>query len=475
MTALSLSTLLLLAAGWGLLAGGRHRRAPAAGEVALSLALGLALAVPVLAWFGLAGWPLARWALVLLLVLLAAAAWVVAERFRYRRPPVPLPRPRPGAPWLRWAARGVLAAAVGVLLVKLALVPVWSWDHFVIWGLKARRMAAAGALDPSFLAAPQLERANPAYPLGLPVAWVLLGLGAVPGAAAFKAAHVLFAGGLLLAVRSTAARLADHRPAGDAAAAFVAASPLLWDSENLGLAETPLAFVAVAAVAALVRALPADPEAPADRRALALAGLLLGFLPWLKSEGLVLALLLAAVGAAWCLGRSAGRTPGRGRDGGVSGLAVRGADRRRRVGDLAALLAPAAAWALAALGYAAVALPQAPGFLAGDWRARLAQRLPRAGEILAAAGRELLAAGWLGAWVLFAAVALAALLLRHRRALPLAAAVTVQLGLYVAVFFVSRFDPLDHVSSALYRVAAALLPLAVLAAAALARPRPARA
>jgi hypothetical protein len=124
------------------------------------------------------------------------------------------------------------------------------------------------------------------------------------------------------------------------------------------------------------------------------------------------------------------------------------------------------------------ALPEGERFLAGDWTARLAERLDSQGrEVLAAAGRELVAAEWLGFWLVFPLAAALTLLPRRRRAplpawplpaWPLAAAVAAQLALYVAVILASYLPPLDQVGSGLFRIASALLPLGVLPVAALA-------
>ncbi len=450
--------LMLLVIGQATLHGRRWRLG--AGELAAAWGVGVAVAVPMTVAVGLLGWPISPLAFFLLLVFLAVGAWLLGKGRRGVRE-VWAPEPR----WLRWVARVVLCLAAGVFLWKLWLAPVWSWDHFVMWGLKARRLAASGAMDFSFLAEPQLQRAKADTPVGVPVAWLLLSLGTVPGAATFKLAHAAFGFGLLAVVRAAAARLAGSLPVGELAAAFVALSPLLWDTTTLGLADLPLAFFATAAVAALLAAL-RTPERP-DLRGLAVAGLLAGFLPWTKDEGLPLALLLTAVAAVWMV------------------LPLRPALRSPRSGRLegrgpAARLAPFAAFAVPVLAGIATmalvdlaALPEGERFLAGDWTARLAERLDTEGRaVLAAAGRELAAAEWLGFWLVFPPAAVLTLLPRRRRAplpaWPLAAAVAAQLALYVFVILASYLPPLDQVGSGLFRIASALLPLGVLPVAALA-------
>jgi hypothetical protein len=434
--------------------------------------VGLAGVVPVTLVLGLAGWPVTAWAFLLLLILFSGAAWLLGAGSHARREP----RLASGPPWLVWGARAVLVLAVAVMLWKLWLVPVWSWDHLAIWGVKARRLAAAGGFDLSFLSQPDLLRSNPHYPLGLPASQLLLTLGAVPGDGAFRLIHVAFALALLAALRGAAGRLSGMAPVGDAAAAFVALSPLAWDTENVGLADLPLAFFAVAAVAVLVRALPtglpgatgceptSEPTSEPDLRRLAVAGLLAGFLPWLKDEGLVLALLLLGVAAAWTWG-------------GGMGVERTAAAWRRWLRSLGAFAVPALALAAAARLYTLLALPAGKGFLSGDWAGRLAARLPQVPSLLVAMARELIDPGFFGLWLVFAVavVLVAALYLvdgsAARRALPLVFVVAAQLTVYGFTLLASVFNPEDHVRSSLYRVASALVPLAVLALAAAVAPR----
>jgi hypothetical protein len=444
---------------------------------------------------GFVGCPVSTSGVLALLVILAGGAWALGGR-RQREEGTCRPPAEPG--WLRWGARLALGAAAGLFLWKLALAPVWSWDHFVMWGLKARRLAAAGEMDFSFLAEPQLQRSKADTPVGLPVAWLLFSLGAVPGAVTFKLAHAAFALGTLAAVRAAAARLAASSAAGDLAAAFVAVSPLLWDTTTLGLADLPLAFFAAAAVAALLASLPDAPRGASGPhlRGLAIASLLAGFLPWVKDEGLPLAVLLLLVAAVWLRPRRRTAEPeaappsptspepveGRGplptqRLSTGEPAAPRRAERRPPTVALAAFAVPLLL-GVATMGLVdLVALPEGEKFLTGDWMGRAADRLVGEGRaILAAVGGELAAAEWLGLWYVFAAATVLALLPRRRAARsaapppvwPLAAAVAVQLALYVAVILAGYLPPLDQVRSGLFRIASALVPLAVLPVAALA-------
>ena len=131
------------------------------------------------------------------------------------------------------------------------------------------------------------------------MAWLLLTLGAPPDPAVFKALHGLFALALVAALRGAVRRATGSAALANAVAAFLAVSPLLWDSEaGSGWPRCPWRSGRRRACCwRCKRAAPPGGEAPAGGQAwrTALApGLALGFLPWIKQEGLVLGLLLLA-------------------------------------------------------------------------------------------------------------------------------------------------------------------------------------
>lgn len=377
--------------------------------LALLVALGLPLA--------LLGVPVAP----LPVVVLAAVLFPLARRVRLSPVIVEEQWPRP----VVLLARVALLLAVALFLAKVALAPLWSWDHFAIWGMKSRRMVVEGRLDLGFLALPGFEQSVTYYPVGLPMLWRLLALGGLPGTALFKAVHALFGLALVAVTRRGVLRLGRSPAMADALAALLAASPLLWDTIAVGLADLPLALWATAG---LVLALESE-DWP--------AGVCLGFLPWIKQEGLSLA-LLALVAAALIV-------------------------RKQR---LAALLLPAGLLIAGALAIGRM-LPEAgPTFFHGDWRGRALDRLSRPGEILTMLGSDLIAPDWLGFWFLFAAGLAFALWKRNRTALLLAGVVLLQLGLYAAVYFFTYLPAAGHILSSFTRITAALVPLGILAVAA---------
>ena len=198
----------------------------------MSLLVLLALLVVVSLPLALLGMPVTP----LSVVLLAAALFLLARKVRLS-PIVP------EESWPRSAAllaRIALFLAVALFLVKVALAPIWSWDHFAIWGMKSRLMMDQGRLDLGFLSLPGFERSVTYYPVGLPMLWRLLALGGLPGTVFFKVVHALFGLALVAVTRRGVLRLSRSPAMADALVALLAASPLLWDTIAVGLAETPV-------------------------------------------------------------------------------------------------------------------------------------------------------------------------------------------------------------------------------------------
>lgn len=373
-----------------------------------------------------------------------------------------------GHPLLERAADGALVLAVAAFLWQTLDAPLWSWDHHAIWGLKARRLAALGA-EAGLFESSAFRWTAGHYPLGWPaLVWVLTP-GGCPGTEIFRALHLGAGLALVILLRFGSRVLGLPALAASTAAALVASSPLLWDSEALGLADLPLALLATTAGILGLRAL-VEPR----RRLLVATGLVVGMLPWVKQEGWVLAVAVA-MGWAMAAGVSAGRRP---------------KWLRRRARSLPWLLAPAALLALAhPLAHRPLARPGL-SFLAGDWVGRWSERLGRMGEIGAALGEVLADPSWHGLWWVFAAAVgvLGAgapwLMVRSRRwwararrrngigawmapplgpmAFLVAMPVLLQLAAYAFVYLATYLPPLQHVASSFLRIAGALGPLAAL-------------
>ena len=422
---------------------GWPRAGPAtrAGRIALAFALGLAIAVPACLAAALLGIPLRGRVIAAICVLLALAIRLLTRRaIPEARSTTPPPATGTAA-----ASRALLAGCAALFLVKVALVPVWSWDYYAVHGTKARRIFAGARLDLGGLKAPSLSMSHPDYPLGGPIAWRLLELGDVPGVRWIKLAHALLALALLALVREGILAAGRSEAAANTGAAFAAISPLLWDTESLGLMEVPFALFLAASfylhLAAPFRSRLAalrDPAPPGWIR-----GAIAGFLPWIKlREGLSLLLFLAA---AELLSRR---------------------NREQAGSRFAGPLTAAFLWAASAASVSIFLLPPGERFLAGDWISRGLARAAHPGPILAQLARELKAREWLGFWVVFAAGWIFSIIRRRRTAALLASVVAAQLATYASVYFFTYLDPVAHIRSSFFRISGALLPAALIALAA---------
>ncbi len=346
--------------------------------------------------------------------------------------------------WLRqpasvshWIARAFLSLAILVFALKVLLVPLWSWDHYANWGPKARRLFSDHALDVSFLQLRIFYTANPDHPIGFPTIVAILTLGSEPGAVTFKVIHLLFAIALLLILREAILHVSHSSVVADGLALFVALTPLLWDTEQVGLADLPLALIGTAAMLLLVRG-------ESTRRALA-AGGMIGFLPWIKKEGAALAALMTA---AWLLRELCLAAP---------------LSRRRRTVEL---LAPVVALVGGAWAVERFALGQGLSFFAGDWLRRGLTRAREGPIISKVLLEDLLRREWLGFWLAFALIVIAGIILRRFRALLLCGVVCGQVLVYAFVYFFTYLNPQAHIRSSFYRLLAALVPLAAIGLAA---------
>jgi hypothetical protein len=466
---LGIGTILTLLVGWSLLRplGSRSGRLAAFSPTGLSLALVFGITLLVGIGFPLArlGAPVTPGAITVLAILLTAAFLFL----RFRRPRLPflgLEEEAPGDGMSRLAGLLVIAG-LALFLVKIGFAPLWTWDHFAVWGVKSRRMVVDGALDLGFLDLGIFRRSEAHYPLGLPFAWRLLALGAVPGDLAFKVCHALFGLALVAVTRQGLLLASGSRRIANGLTAWLAVSPVLWDTIGLGHADLPMALWAITALVLVLAAIGTPDRAGRQGETelgtafpLGLAGVAAGFLPWIKQEGLLLALALLAA-SALLLWRS------------------RLSNRPRRLLELGL---PAGVTLAASRLAANVARSHGVNFFAGSWWVRAAIRVPHFQVILRAAAGELFATDWLGIWIAFFLTAAICLFARVRRrpgtgtAAVLCGLVGALLAVYVAVYFVTVLPPMEHLHGSFFRILSPLTPLALVAVAALlesvARPGP---
>ncbi len=405
------------------------RPATRSGELALALAVGFALAVPAALAVGLLGLPLSGATIASICLALALAIRLVAtpETDRAARP---LRGPRP----ISSAASCLLLAAVAVLFVaKIAVVPLWSWDYYAVHGVRARRIFSEETLRLENLRQPGLEMTHPDYLLGVPIGWRLLTLGTSPDARSVKIAHVVFALALLALVREAILAAGRSEAAANTGAAFVAISPLLWDTESLGLVEVPFALLLTAAICLFLKR-----SRDSGGRGGWIWGAAAGFLPWIKfREGLTLALFLS--------------------------IAI---VFSTRFGKKRGAIAAAILWAGAAAAISTLLLPPGERFLVGDWMSRGLSRLAHPRAVVGPLVRDLLAPEWFGFWIVFSAGWLYSIVKKRQTAALLTSVVAAQLATYASVYFVTYLDPAAHIRSSFFRITAALVPAAIVALAA---------
>lgn len=444
---MNLGALAALGAAWllGLLlvAAIRPVAPPAPGGRTLLLSVGLLLGLAgTSTLFFFASLVSSRPALVSGTAELIAGLGLVGWLARRSRAAARVPAAAAGPSWLRWLLASALAQAILVATVcgwrAYRAEPYGGWDAWAIWNLHARALLT-GPEWPALLAEPTLSWTHPDYPRLVAAAvartWAWTGA-ETPAASALVS--VAFAAGALGVLLAVAARIRGWTLALAAGLALVGTPFFVTFAPNQH-ADLPLAAYLLAAVGLLLLGATGRDE---DRRWLPLAGAAAGCAAWTKNEGLLFALVFAAVG-----GMALGR-----RDGwrGAGALAA----------GLGCALVPVAVFKL---GFAPdndlLAAPLGPrlGFLA-DGARHLA--------ILAAFARDL---GRFGEWNWppYLALALPFVAWRARRrpvgaervVLPL---VALMLAGYYLVYLTTPQDLTWHLDTSLVRLLLQLWPLAIL-------------
>jgi len=185
-----------------------------------------------------------------------------------------------------WLDIPTLVSLAGFTFFATA-APLWEWDFWAIWGMKARVFLERGGIDWRFLESHWNAYVHPDYPLLVPLNFDFVAL--LNGAWSDRwlgLLSVAWAAALILIVRDLAARESTVVPSALIALAITG----LAASRYPGLAEGPVIAYGAAAILFLRRALLFD-ESAAWRH----GALLLGLAANVKNEGLA---LLVAAGAA---------------------------------------------------------------------------------------------------------------------------------------------------------------------------------
>ncbi len=180
------------------------------------------------------------------------------------------------------------------------VVPLWEWDFWAIWGLKAKAFLEIGAIDWPFLQSHWNAFLHPDYPLLVPLNFDFVALAGGWNDRWLGLLFVAWGVALLLIIRALAAReltpfYASLLTLGLAGIAV---------STNIGLAEGALIAFSSAGVL-FVRTALLDDDAAAWRN----GALMLGFAANCKNEGMALlvAVTLALLAVSWSLKRATAR------------------------------------------------------------------------------------------------------------------------------------------------------------------------
>jgi hypothetical protein len=332
----------------------------------------------------------------------------------------------PVTPLLMAAAILALAIATGAITDAWANNPQGGWDAWSIWNLRARFLAAPGAL-PQRAWSPALTWTHPEYPLLLSgfVARCWTYAGSTTEAAPMAVSYLFFLA--LLAMLTGGIAIWRSRALGWLAGLALLGSPMFLHEAIAQYADVPLAcYFAGATIFALL-----------DRPLI--AGLFAGCAAWTKDEGL---LYLAVFFAAALL-------------------------RRRQIPQVAAGAIPLAALTLI---FKFALAPRASTFF-GQSLSVMAGHLfdgGRIGQALGEFAHEIgaMGIGWYHPILPVIALAVALGFDRGRRAdlLFTAAILAAMLAGYLAIFLITPFDLKWQLQTSLYRLIEQLWPILLLAA-----------
>lgn len=389
--------------------------------LALSFLYGLGVIWASMSLLSLAGIRWTLWSIDVTAAVMTLPLLVIALRA-----PRPAPATNAEVPAWRWVIDGATLVVIAVYCRYALAAPVWQWDFWAIWGLKARVFVEHGGVDAEWLTRVWNGFAHADYPLLLPMQFAYVAeTGGVWNDRWLALLTIACAAALVLVVRAFATE--EFGPTVGAAAMLASCSFAL--TPYIGIAEAPLAALATAGV------LFAERGFRGDRRSLWHAGVLLGLAACTKNEGIALvAVVLVAAGVESLLNR-----------------------RRDWKVLLPLLVAPAIAFPWFVVRRV---LGLFTDVATGSTVERGLQRARHGGAIFEALFAQL-DQPVLWALLLLGVVVAAPAALRSVRFLAMV--VAAQLALYVAAYFITPHDWLWHISTSWTRLTSHVGPLAVYA------------
>jgi len=175
----------------------------------------------------------------------------------------------------------VTALLVVLYAIYTTLGPMWEWDFWAIFGVKARAFFDAGGIDWRVLTSPSNLYNNPDYPLALPLLFDLHAL--VNGAWDDRWIGLLYPAFTIALVLVARPLIEKESESPLIVSAMTLTLAALSFTRTAGTAEAPLVAVSAAALLMLRRGI-LDDDAPLIRT----ASILLGVAAFMKNEGIAM-------------------------------------------------------------------------------------------------------------------------------------------------------------------------------------------
>jgi hypothetical protein len=237
-----------------------------------------------------------RWTFASIILAITVPLLALAPLLARLRVVTPTERRASQATWISRAVDLLTILLVAGYAFYVTLGPLWEWDFWAIFGVKARVFLENGGIDWGFLRSPYNLYANVDYPLMLPLlfdfssilnkGWDERWIGLL---------YPAFTAALLLIVRPLVRRETESETITSVATLMFAG---LSFTETAGTGEAPLIAASGAAMLLARRALLDD-----DAIALRAAAVLLGVAAWTKNEGVAMiaaaAIAIAITTRSW--------------------------------------------------------------------------------------------------------------------------------------------------------------------------------